>query len=159
MKLFLCILFGLYAVSCNQDETVSVSKNTVVEMQDQASVVSVTTSQVGDGYTFSVGVSSPDTGCDQYANWWEVVSEEGTLIYRRILAHSHVNEQPFVRSGSAVTITATQEVIIRVHMNTTGYSTQGYKGSVTNGFSEYMILEDFANELADQAPLPSGCAF
>ncbi len=159
MKLFLCILFGFYAISCHQDETTTVLENTVIEMQDQAAVVSVTTSQVGDSYAFSVGVSSPDTGCNQYANWWEVVSEEGTLIYRRILAHSHVNEQPFVRSGGSVMITATQEVIIRVHMNTTGYSTQGYKGSVTNGFSEYMISEDFANELADQAPLPNGCAF
>ncbi len=159
MKLFLCILFGFYAISCNQDETTTVSENIAIEMEDQAAVVSVTTSQIGDSYAFSVGISSPDTGCDQYANWWEIVSEEGTLIYRRILAHSHVNEQPFVRSGSAVMISATQEVIIRVHMNTTGYSTQGYKGSVVNGFSEYMISGDFANELADQAPLPDGCAF
>jgi len=104
-------------------------------------------------------VSSPDTGCDQYANWWEIVSEDGTLMYRRILAHSHVNEQPFVRSGSTMNINANQEVIVRVHMNTTGYSVKGYKGSVTNGFAEFLISEDFASELANQSPQPDGCAF
>lgn len=159
MKMLLLILSMFYTISCNQDGTTTISEDTVIEEQDQASIVSVTSSQSGDAYTFAVGISSPDTGCNQYANWWEVVSENGSLIYRRILGHSHVNEQPFVRSGGSVNITATQEVIIRVHMNTSGFGTQGYKGSVSNGFSEYIISEDFASALEDQAPQPDGCAF
>ncbi|WP_299210449.1 hypothetical protein [uncultured Dokdonia sp.] len=156
MKIIVFIISLFYLGACHQDETTTVSEVTVAE--DPASVVSVTASQSGDAYVFNVGISSPDKGCDQYANWWEIVSEDGFLIYRRILAHSHVNEQPFVRSGS-VTLVPTQEVIIRVHMNTTGYSTKGYRGSVANGFSEYTIPEGFANELVDQAPLPNGCTF
>jgi hypothetical protein len=39
-------------------------------------------------YFFTVTLSSPDTGCARYADWWEVVSEDGRLLYRRVLAHS-----------------------------------------------------------------------
>ena len=57
------------------------------------------------GYTFAVTLRSPDTGCERYADWWEVVSADGSaLVYRRILGHSHVDEQPFTRSLSGVEI-------------------------------------------------------
>jgi len=106
-----------------------------------------------------VGISSPDTGCEQFADWWEIITENGTLLSRRILLHSHVNEQPFTRSNGGVTITSDQIVIIRAHMNTLGYGTEVFKGSITSGFSATTISGDFASELATQAPLPSGCAF
>ena len=139
----------------NQDE-MQMDDNTTLK----ASVVSVSSSGDAGNYTFSVGISSPDTGCDQYANWWEVITEDGsTLIYRRILGHSHVNEQPFVRSGGAVSITENQVVIVRAHMNTSGYGTTVFKGSVSAGFAEDTVTSDFANELATQQPLPNNCAF
>jgi hypothetical protein len=126
---------------------------------DSAKVVSVTVSGDENKYNFSVGISSPDKGCKQYANWWEVITDDGLLVYRRILAHSHVDEQPFVRSGGDVPIGQDQIVIIRVHMNTSGYSSKTFKGSVANGFSEFITAMDFADDLANQDPLPSGCAF
>lgn len=109
-------------------------------------------------YTFSVTVRSPDTGCDRYADWWEVVSEDGDLLYRRILAHSHVDEQPFTRSGGPVMIEADQIVIVRVHMNPTGYASQAMQGSVSNGF-ESAALPPIASELVEAEPQPKGCAF
>ena len=124
-----------------------------------AKIVSVDVSGSENAFTFSVGVSSPDTGCDQYSNWWEVISENGELMYRRILAHSHVNEQPFVRSGGSVNIVNDQVVIVRVHMNTSGYSTKTFKGSVNNGFTAFDTEQNFATDLATQNPLPNGCAF
>ena len=56
-----------------------------------ADVISVTVSGGNNGiFNFGVGVFSPDIDCSQYANWWEVVSEDGSLIARRIVAHTHV---------------------------------------------------------------------
>ena len=129
------------------------------EPSSEARVLAVTSSGNEGAYSFSVELSSPDTGCEQYADWWEVVSDSGTLIYRRILTHSHVNEQPFTRSGSPVAITADQIVWIRVHMNNTGYSEQGAKGSVQEGFESAQIDPEFGKELDTAEPLPNGCAF
>lgn len=150
----------LFITSCSSDEN-SNPQETQAEVTAtlQASITSVATSGGEENYTFSVGIASPDTGCEQYADWWEVITEDGTLIYRRILAHSHVNEQPFVRSGGTVSIAANQVVIVRAHMNTSGYGTTIFKGSVLGGFSEGTLESDFANDLISQEPLPGGCAF
>jgi hypothetical protein len=64
-----------------------------------ANIDSVETSGEDDYYSFQATVSSPDTGCEQYADWWEVLTDKGELLYRRVLLHSHVSEQPFHRSG------------------------------------------------------------
>ncbi len=109
---------------------------------------------------FTVTISSPDTGCDRYANWWEVTTPERELLYRRVLLHSHVKEQSFRRTGGAVKIQPQQEVIVRVHMNFDGgYSTMAQKGTVESGFSVIALAKDFATQLASVEPLPQNCAF
>lgn len=130
-----------------------------VDLDGYALISSVEFSGDEGAYQFRVGISSQETGCDQYADWWEVLDGDGNLIYRRILAHSHVDEQPFVRSGGAVQISATDRVIVRAHMNNTGYGRQAYTGSVQEGFSEEILPEDFFLALDQVAPLPDGCAF
>jgi hypothetical protein len=110
-------------------------------------------------YSFSVTLKSPDTGCEQFADWWEVLSTEGVLIYRRILLHSHVNEQPFTRDGGPIEITKNNEVIVRAHMNTAGYGTDAMQGSVSGGFKKVTLSRDFATSLEKEEPLPTGCAF
>ena len=124
-----------------------------------ANVISVDVAGKPGQYSFSVGISSPDTGCDQYADWWEVISQEGELIYRRILLHSHVTEQPFVRSGGPVQIEMDTEVTIRAHMNPGGYGGKVFIGSVESGCIGAGLGEDFAQDLENQGPLPSGCNF
>lgn len=125
----------------------------------EASIVNVSVSGDVNNYNFSVGISSPDKDCEQYANWWEVITEDGTLLYRRILGHSHVNEQPFVRSGGPVAINDNQVVLVRAHMNTSGYGTIIFRGSVSNGFIQDTLASDFASNLERLNPQPSGCAF
>ena len=67
-----------------------------------------------DTYRFDVTLLHADTGWDHYANKWEVVAPDGTVLGTRVLAHPHVDEQPFTRSLSGVKIPAgIKQVIIR----------------------------------------------
>jgi len=124
-----------------------------------ADVVSVQVSGAENNHQLSVEIRSPDTGCEQYADWWEVITEDGELIYRRILTHSHVSEQPFTRSGGPVLISADTVVIVRAHMHPDGYGGAAFRGSVQGGFEEILLDLDFATELERVDPLPQGCAF
>lgn len=144
------------------EEKVQVSGNVKQDadsMHIHADVTAVRASGQTGAYEFNVTLRSPDTGCRQYADWWEVVSEDGKLLYRRVLLHSHVNEQPFTRSGGPVPIQPTTRVWVRAHMHTGGYGGAALKGSVRTGFAPAVPPMDFAANLATQAPLPAGCDF
>lgn len=153
------------AVDENKPSNVSKEKKmqeTVKKETKQQAFVKVTAVEARgseQNYTFSVTIHSSDTGCNQYADWWEVISEDGKLLYRRVLYHSHVDEQPFTRSGGTVKIGANEVVWVRAHMNTIGYGTAAFKGSVSTGFSATTTPLNFAQDLATQSPLPNGCAF
>lgn len=126
---------------------------------DHADVIDVTVTGSPGDYSLSVTVSSPDTGCRSYADWWEVVSEAGELLVRRVLLHSHVEEQPFTRSGGPLTVQPDVTVIIRAHMSGGGYGGAVMRGSVAQGFSTADVSPGFAADLENQEPLPSHCAF
>jgi hypothetical protein len=144
-----------------RDETSAKSKlaKEASNMGVTAEVIAVQASGLPGAYQFSVSIRSPDKGCSQYANWWEVVSTDGKLLYRRVLFHSHVGEQPFTRSGGPVPIQPDTIVWVRAHMNTDGYGGMAFKGSVKAGFKQAMPDAGFAKGLANQAPLPEGCDF
>ena len=129
-----------------------------------ADVRAVSVSGEPNAYQFSVEIQSPDLGCEQYADWWEVLSVDGELLYRRILTHSHVEEQPFVRSGGPVPIAPDTTVWVRAHMHTGGYGGVAFKGSVESGFQAADYAPDFALDAAETPPLPDRdlarrCAF
>lgn len=161
MKLrpLLIIFYLLMIGACNSSTTPEQAIEIQITVNNKTKITSVKTSGNENNYTFSVDVLSPDTGCAQYANWWEVITENGQLIYRRILTHSHVNEQPFVRSGGSVKINKDQVVIIRLHMNNSGFGINAFKGSVQSGFQSYQTDVNFANNLANENPLPGPCPF
>jgi len=83
----------------------------------EADVVKVDAKKAGKNtYHFSVTVSHADTGWDHYANKWDVVAQDGTVLGTRTLHHPHVDEQPFTRSLSGVVIPArVKTVTIRAH--------------------------------------------
>lgn len=125
----------------------------------RADVTAVSASGAPGAYELAVTIASPDRGCEQYASWWEVISPEGQLLYRRILGHSHVDEQPFTRSGGPAPIAADERVIVRAHMAPGGYGGGAMQGSVSAGFTPVDLATDFAAALAERDPLPDGCAF
>ena len=64
----------------------------------EADVLNVIMSENMDGtFDLDVTVKHADTGWDHFANWWRVKTEDGKEFGRRVLAHPHVNEQPFTR--------------------------------------------------------------
>jgi hypothetical protein len=136
-----------------------------------AHVVAVAASGDPGSFTFDVSIESADIDCSQYADWWEVLSEEGALIYRRILTHSHTDENgtsdpdapgnTFTRDGGPIDIAADEVVIVRAHMsNSDVYNGMAMRGSVTSGFSEAPELgADFAADIEDDPPQPESCLF
>ncbi len=84
MTIILLSLFAFFNVACN---TQQVDKIETDKKDGYAVVEAVSVSGSEGSYNFSVTLKSPDTGCTQYANWWEVVTENEELVYRRILGH------------------------------------------------------------------------
>ena len=111
-------------------------------------------------YTFAATLRSPDVDCDQYSDWWEVLTPEGALVYRRILDHSHAHEQPFTRDGGPVKVGATDPLIVRGHFHPTGYGGAAMSGTVAKGFvAAPEIDKSFAPDVESQKPQPKECLF
>ena len=89
----------------------------------EADVVQVEAAADGNGqYRFDVAVRHGDEGWKHYADKWDVVAPDGSVLGTRTLLHPHVDEQPFTRSLSGVTIPASlTEVTIRAHDLVHGY--------------------------------------
>lgn len=80
----------------------------------EAEITNISASKSGGTWQFDVTIKHGDTGWDHYADGWGVYSEDGTELGYRVLAHPHVNEQPFTRSLSGVKIPReTKTVFIR----------------------------------------------
>jgi hypothetical protein len=124
-----------------------------------ADVQAVAPSDVAGAYNFAVTVKSPETGCDRYADWWEVLDTDGSLLYRRILEHSHPGEQPFTRDGGPVTVKADQEVVVRAHMAPGGYGGQAMRGTAGGTFAAWAAPPGFGDAAEKATPQPPGCAF
>ncbi len=152
-----------WLLCCSTDADTPEEANNMQSEQENsnamAEVTAVSATGASSSYIFQVTIKSPDTGCDQYADWWEVLTLEGNLRYRRILTHSHVTEQPFTRGGGPIDISEDTEVYIRAHMNSSGYGIKAFKGSVSQGFIATELDSEFSKSLETMEPLPQGCAF
>jgi hypothetical protein len=127
---------------------------------ERADVVAVRAAGSPGAYRFSVTIRSPDRDCTRYASWWEVLDEDGALLYRRILAHSHAQEQPFARAGGPVPVQPEQTVVVRAHLHPDGYGGALFRGSVADGFARWQAApEGFAPGLATAAPQPQRCLY
>lgn len=83
----------------------------------EANVVAVDALRAPDGtWRFDVTVRHADEGWDHYADAWQVLAPDGSVLATRKLLHPHVGEQPFTRSLSGVRIPdGLAEVRIRAH--------------------------------------------
>lgn len=58
----------------------------------------------GDTLRASVTLKHADEGWKHYADAWRIVDEQGKQLGIRILYHPHVEEQPFTRSQSGISL-------------------------------------------------------
>jgi hypothetical protein len=100
------------------------------EGEGNADVLHVRAVQAQDGtWTFHVTVQHPDTGWEDYADGWDVLTPDGTVLkpdpespFTRLLLHPHENEQPFTRSQNGIVIpTGATRVRVRAHDLVDGY--------------------------------------
>lgn len=96
---------------------------TGVAVAGQADVESARMERTSDGaYTAIVTVSHADEGWTHYADAWQVLAPDGTVLGTRELVHPHVNEQPFTRSLRDVRVPeGVDEVRIRARDKVHGY--------------------------------------
>jgi hypothetical protein len=81
--------------------------------------------------SFAVTVEHADSGWDHYANKWDVLTTNGTIVASRELLHPHENEQPFTRSLHDVKLPAgTKEVDVRAYDSVHGYGGQTVRVSI-----------------------------
>ena len=74
-------------------------------LADPPRIDAVTAERSVDGtWRFDVTITHPDTGWDHYADAWRILDLAGNELGIRELAHPHVEEQPFTRSLSGVSI-------------------------------------------------------
>ncbi len=92
-------------------------------LADPPTIESVSASRSGDAWRFDVTIRHPDTGWDDYADGWRVLDMGGAELGMRVLHHPHVDEQPFTRSLSGVSIPeGTTQVQIQARDNVGGWS-------------------------------------
>ncbi len=160
------VALAVFVLACRDEEPTPADDDTTAAADDDtapavtADVVGVAVTGDPGDYTFAVTLATDDVDCDQYADWWEVLTPAGELVYRRILTHSHPDEQPFTRDGGPVEVDADAEVVVRGHMNEAGYGGQAMRGSAS---VEFVLEPDldagFAPEVEGQDPQPDPCLF
>lgn len=131
LPLFLVALLGMMglvvmpvSMESSAPPPVVIEQHAAYSLDANADVTFVRAVQTGaDTWTFHVTVAHPDTGWDDYADGWDVVLPDGTVVtpnpndpFTRVLLHPHENEQPFTRSQSGIVIPpGVDRVIVRAH--------------------------------------------
>lgn len=89
----------------------------------EADVIAAEAKQTAPGvWRFKATVRHADEGWEHYADRWEVLGLDRAILATRVLAHPHVDEQPFTRSLSGVKLSKDlASVIVRAHDSVHGY--------------------------------------
>ena len=99
-----------------------------IAVSGQARIVDVKVTDNQGSFRFDVTLEHADTGWDHFADGWEVMSPAGDILGKRVLAHPHVDEQPFTRSLSGVRIPqGVNTVTIRAHDSVHGYNKEMFE--------------------------------
>jgi hypothetical protein len=130
MNHYVSLLLGIGLLFFAACRTTASSPTPTSSGGGNADVTYVKTVRAADGtWTFHVTVNHPDTGWENYADGWDVLTPDGTVLkpdpespFTRLLLHPHVGEQPFTRSQSSIAIPEdVTQVRVRAHDLVDGY--------------------------------------
>jgi len=109
------------------------------------------TLESGGTWRFDVTVRHPDTGWEDYADGWDVVTPDGQVLkasdgdpFTRLLLHPHENEQPFTRSqGGIVVPEGVTVVIVRAHDLVEGFGGREVRVDLlSDGGPDYEVIRE-----------------
>lgn len=109
-------------------------------------------------YSFTVMITSDDTGCDGYADWWEIVDFAGTLLHRELLDGPRPDLQVRESTAGPLALDADTRVVVRAHRHPEGYRGDALVGTAAGGFTVARLASSFAASLATEPPQPAPCA-
>ena len=126
------IIAGCEGFMAQQQEDIMAMQSSTAGGNGDANVEFVRAVKQGDTWTFHVTVRHEDTGWDDYADGWDVVLPDGTVlttgaddVFTRLLLHPHETEQPFTRSQSGLQIPEdVTTVTVRAHDLVDGFGGQ-----------------------------------
>lgn len=130
--------------------TPEAEEESTVETVADADVLDVKAVQTDtQAWTFTVTVSHPDKGWEDYADGWDVMLPDGTVVkpdpnspFTRLLLHPHDTEQPFTRSQSDIIIPAdVTQVTVRAHDLVDGFGGQEVMVDLAADAGKYFTVE------------------
>lgn len=118
----ICGVLLMLLMACNLIESLQGQSGTGGAADADVTYVRAVQDENGT-WTFHVTVAHPDTGWEDYADGWDVVLPDGTVLkpdpaspFTRLLLHPHEAEQPFTRSQSGLVIPDdVTQVRVRAH--------------------------------------------
>jgi hypothetical protein len=128
----------------NSPELQPAATQTELDLRE-ANVVAVEFEDLGDGrIRFDVTLLHDDDGeAPLYADWWQVETEDGQVLGRRVLTHSH-GTQPFTRSETIEVPAGLTIVIVRGHDMQHEFGGQAMQVNLSTG--ETIPMEDTSNQ-------------
>ncbi|MGR3274057.1 nSTAND1 domain-containing NTPase [Acaryochloris marina NIES-2412] len=114
-------------------------------------------------HTLKVNLYGPSKGCEQYIDWWEILSEDQELLDRRTFNTNHEAQQTFPGNSKPIQVAVDQTLLVRAHLHLedkdkSGYEArQAWEGNIKDGFKMIRLPENFATDLAKADPQPKPC--
>lgn len=119
-------------------------------LDSYADIVSVQTKGGAGAYTFLVKLEGVGIDSGQDVDRWEVLSEDGRLLYRGALSPDDIKERSFASAGGPVPIGADTSVWVLAHTSSAGYAPVGFKGAPRTGFRKTEIPAELATVIAQR---------
>ncbi|MDC9728011.1 MAG: hypothetical protein PSN04_01625 [Methyloprofundus sp.] len=108
----------------------------------EVSILAAEFLKTNNNWRVNVTLKHGDTGWDHYANIWQITDVNGNVLASRLLQHPHVNEQPFTRALSGVSIPkGSTKLYIEAHDKVHGWAKNKLSIDLNKATEGYLKVE------------------